>query len=75
MGRRMEWKSNITLGISLVNVPKPTSCKEGEGKKVGKVSGSEKIKICLKIVTFKRFQRKIVTSKQILFVLDINPLP
>ena len=37
--------------------------------KVGKVPGSEKIKICFKIVTFKRFQRKIVTSKQL---ADLN---
>ena len=43
-------------------------------RKVGKVLESEKIKICFKIVTFKRFQRKIVTSKQILFVLTYSPL-
>ena len=43
-------------------------------RKVGKVSGSEKIKICFKIVTFKRFQRKIVTSKQILFILTYSLL-
>jgi len=34
-------------------------------EKVGKVPDSEKNKICFKIVRFKRFGRKIVTSKQV----------
>ena len=36
-------------------------------KKVGKVSDFRKIMICFKIVTFKRFGRKIVKFKQIIF--------